>query len=76
MSNLNDIPEVLTGPSVWQGQDMMTRHSEWLIQLSDEDIADLEQAARHYLSLGRDIGEITKEDFPLTSFVPHVAAMR
>lgn len=76
MSILNDIPEVLTGPSVWLGQDMMTRQAEWLIQLSDADIADLEQAARHYLSLGRDIGEITKEDFPLTRFAPHVAAMR
>lgn len=76
MSLLNDIPKVLTGPSVWQGKDMQTRQSEWLIRLSEADIADLEQAARHYLSLGRDIGEITPEDFPLTVFAPHVVAMR
>ena len=37
-----------------------------------EDITDLENAAHHYLSLGKDIGEITIADFPLNSFSSHL----
>ena len=44
----------------------------WLYTLSPGDIADLEQAARHYLALGRDVGEIGADDFPLTTFLPYV----
>ncbi len=40
----------------------------WLVQLSAGDIADLEAAARQYLSLGRDVGQISASDFPLRTF--------
>ncbi|KAE9628677.1 TauD/TfdA family dioxygenase [Parasedimentitalea maritima] len=43
----------------------------WLYQLSSEDIADLENAARHFIALGLDVGEISKETFPLTTFTTH-----
>ncbi|WP_299356407.1 TauD/TfdA family dioxygenase [uncultured Shimia sp.] len=76
MGILQNIPEVLTGPSVWQGKDMARQQGTWLISLAPDDIADLEQAARHFLSLGRDIGEISKDTFPLTSFAPHLSKMR
>jgi len=55
---------------------MQSNPDLWLIQLTDGDIADLEQAARHYLSLGRDIGEITKQDFPLKSFNTRLEGMK
>ncbi|WP_206198111.1 TauD/TfdA family dioxygenase [Shimia sediminis] len=76
MSILRHIPETLSGPSVWTGREMQARQKDWLIQLSDMDIADLESAARQYLSLGQDIGDITKGTFPLTHFAGHVAKMR
>ena len=51
----------------------MADHPErWLYTLTAGDIADLEQAARHCLSLDRDIGEITKADFPLQQFDRHL----
>lgn len=54
---------------------MADNPERWLYTLSAEDIADLEQAARHYLSLDRDIGEITRDEFPLRHFDRHLAAL-
>ena len=48
----------------------------WLYRLSPEDISDLENATRHYLSLSRDVGEITAADFPLSSFAHHLKSLQ
>lgn len=76
MSILSETPNQITGPSVWTGLEMVDRQNEWIVDLSADDIADLEQAAHHYLSLNRDIGEIRKEDFPLRRFDQHLAELR
>ncbi|KIC47535.1 taurine catabolism dioxygenase TauD [Ruegeria sp. ANG-S4] len=76
MSILSETPNQITGPSVWTGLEMAERQNEWIVDLSADDIADLEQAAHHYLSLNRDIGEIRKEDFPLRRFGQHLAELR
>ena len=66
------LPEILTGPAAWTGSDMKSRPEEWLVQLSADNIADLEQAARRYLALGRNIATITNKDFPLGPFADHL----
>jgi hypothetical protein len=58
------------------GKDLVTNPAQWLYQLTPSDIADLEQAASHYLSLGRDIGEMSRQDFPLKRFGGHLAALQ
>ena len=73
---LDDLPQKLTGPSAWIGSEMARNPERWLYHLSDDDIADLEQAAEHFLSLGRDVGEITRKDFPLQGFTRHLAELR
>ena len=50
--------------------------SQWFYQLTAEDVEDLENAARHYLSLSRDIGEIKQEDFPLSHFKQHLGNLK
>ena len=70
------LPDVISGPAAWLGPEMQTNPDIWLYRLSNADIADLEQAAKHYLSLGRDIGEITKESFPLTLFHSRLGQMK
>ena len=70
------LPATITGPSAWVGSDMQSDPDRWLFYLSKTDVSDLEQAARHYLSLGRDIGEITKEDFPLAHFDARLEGMK
>lgn len=76
MTILSEIPEVLTGRSVWTGREMMVRQDEWIVDLTRSEIDDLEQAAKHYLSLGQDIGEMTKADFPLQRFDTHLRDLR
>ena len=70
------LPEVLGGPAAWVGADMQSRPEEWLSELSRQEVADLEQAARHCLSLGRDIGEITRDSFPLGPFAQHLETLK
>jgi Taurine catabolism dioxygenase TauD, TfdA family len=74
--NLSDLPKRLTGPAAWLGKDMAQHEARWLYQLSDDDVSDLEHAAWHYLSLGRDVGEISAADFPLTRFADHLKAVQ
>ncbi|WP_294226192.1 TauD/TfdA family dioxygenase [uncultured Shimia sp.] len=70
--DLADLPTRITGPAAWIGQEMAENPDLWLYQLSSEDIGDIENGARHFLSLGLDAGEISKETFPLTTFSTHV----
>jgi hypothetical protein len=76
MSILDQIPERISGPAAWVGQDMAADPARWLVVLTPDDIADLHQATVHFLSLGKDIGEITAADFPLTTFAAHLADLR
>ena len=73
--DLSDLPAVLEGPSAWLGKDMAVRPEAWLYHLSAADVADLEQAARQFLSLGRDVATISKETFVLTHFAAHIEAL-
>lgn len=74
--DLATLPDRFDGPSAWIGREMAQTPEAWLYTLTPEDIVDLEQAARHYLSLGRDVGQITAADFPLRSFLPHVDRLK
>ena len=69
-------PNSITGPAAWVGPAMAKDESVWLYHLSPQDIAELENAARHFLSLHRDVGEITAVDFPLFSFSEHLKALQ
>ncbi|MCF2870144.1 TauD/TfdA family dioxygenase [Octadecabacter sp. G9-8] len=66
------LPTPFTGPSAWVGRDMQMREDDWLIHLTPPQIVELETAAAHYLSLGRDVGEITADAFPLPTFSAHL----
>jgi hypothetical protein len=66
----------IAGPAAWIGADMARDPGAWLVELAPADIAELETATRHYLSLGRDVGEITAADFPLGPFADRLRALR
>jgi len=72
---LTDLPKRITGAAAWIGQEMANTPDAWLYHLTPEDIADLENAARYFLALGLDVGEISKETFPLTTFSAHVGEL-
>jgi hypothetical protein len=60
----NDFPMQISGSSVWTGAEMQQDQS-WKIEWSQSQLNELNQAAHHFLSLGKPLEQITKEDFPL-----------
>ncbi|MEM7724287.1 MAG: TauD/TfdA family dioxygenase [Pseudomonadota bacterium] len=71
-----ELPERLTGPTAWIGSEMAASPERWLRHLTGAEVAELEAAAAHYLSLGHDIGEITADAFPLPTLAAEVHALR
>lgn len=69
-------PPVLDTPAAWLGQDMAAAPERWLVRLSDSDIAELESAASHFLDSGKEIGDISRDDFPLPEFGAYLAKLR
>lgn len=55
---------------------MQRRAEEWVHHLTEEEIADLEEAAESYLRLGRDVGEVTADVFPLKRFHRHLVQLK
>ncbi|MGB0412417.1 MAG: TauD/TfdA family dioxygenase [Pikeienuella sp.] len=73
---LNTPPLTITSPAAWRGCDLVKTPEKWRYDLSAADIAELERAAKAYLALGRDVGEITADAFPLTAFASHLRNLR
>jgi hypothetical protein len=63
-----EYPDRITGPSTWDGKYLEAHPEQWIYHLTKEDIQDIDQAVKHFISLDLPLGEITKDNFPLTSF--------
>jgi hypothetical protein len=70
------LPDTITKPSAWLGAEMARNPDAWRYQLTADDVRDLEAAATHFQSLGLDVGEISKETFPLTTFGEHISGLK
>jgi len=62
--------------STWYGPDMEQRKNEWTLQLSADEIAELEAAAAPLLAANENIGALTAGKFPLPTLAPKLAALR
>jgi hypothetical protein len=63
-------------PSAWRGEDMAAHPERWIVKLTAAEVAELEQAAQSFLSTTGEIGEITKEKFPLPRFGAHLEELK
>lgn len=52
-------------PAAWRGDEMRRRESEWMLRLTPAEAAELREAVRHAMALGKPMGALTREDFPL-----------
>jgi len=75
-ATLENLPNRIDRPSAWVGTEMAADHAKWLYHLTSAEVEDLENAARHYLGLSRDIGEISSTDFPLGRFSGHLQQLK
>jgi Taurine catabolism dioxygenase TauD, TfdA family len=62
--------------SAWRGEIMAAHPQRWVVELSVDHVAELESAAVRFLANTKEIGEITKDGFPLPSFGPHLERLR
>lgn len=72
----NAPPDHITSPAAWRGDEMALSPEKWRFPLSEAIITELEQAAAAYRETGRDIGELTANDFPLPDFAPALLDLR
>ncbi|MEM7344804.1 MAG: TauD/TfdA family dioxygenase [Chloroflexota bacterium] len=70
------LPPIQTGPAAWYGADMVTRENEWLLPLTQAEIAEIEAAAEPLVSQEFNIGQMTKRDFNLPTVGPKLTALR
>jgi hypothetical protein len=62
-------------PAAWRAEDMAKRR-DWLYQLSDAEIAELDSAIAGIEARGLDIKDITRDNFPLPGFANGLAKIR
>lgn len=70
------LPQQFTGASAWVSADLAGDDDAWLKTLSAGEIAELESAAKHYLSSGKDIGEISASEFLIPEFSKHLQKLK
>jgi hypothetical protein len=63
-------------PSAWRGEEMAAHPERWVVHLGPGDIAELERAAEAFLATTSEIGEISKEKFPLPRLGAHLAELK
>lgn len=73
MSALSTQP-LESDPAAWRGEDMMTR-DDWRAPLSDIHRDELAAAIDHAGRSGKDILDLAKDDFPLPTLGPYLAAL-
>lgn len=65
----------LNNPQAWYGPEMAARN-DWVHPFSGTELAEIDRAMRQAERSGKDIIDIRREDFPLTSLLPLLAKLR
>ena len=71
-----ELPATFTGPSAWVSEDLVNNTDGWLKTLTSREVAELESAARQFLSTGKDIGELASVDFQIPEFSEHLQQLK
>jgi hypothetical protein len=61
------------GPSAWRGPDL-ARRDDWIVRLTAADVAELDAAIAVAAGRGPDLRRVRREDFPLPTLAPRIAA--
>lgn len=71
---IDALPAEIVSPSAWLGPHVSASES-WIHRLSDEELRELEHAARHALDTHSDIALIRRESFLLPTLGPRLARL-
>ena len=70
----DELPGPVQGPSAWLGPEEASKQ-HWQHELSDEDLRELEEAAKRCLALDADIAKIHREAFVLPKLASRLRAI-
>ncbi len=65
-------PGPISGPQAWYGREMRQR-GDWLVQFTPQDLAELDAAVRAHRAGGKQLGEISPQNFRLPTLGPKLA---
>ena len=74
LMRLAALPPKIDSPSAWLGPEEATKQ-HWQYELTDEDLAELEQAATCCLAVSHDLTQIKYSSFLLPTLAPRLAAI-
>jgi alpha-ketoglutarate-dependent taurine dioxygenase len=63
----------VVSPADWRGADLAQRPDRWVHPLTESEIAELAGAIAHVKSLGKELRQVTAQDFPLVVLRPALA---
>lgn len=69
-------PTFVDTPAAWTAADLNSKTDEWIMRLSDDDVAQLDTALAHAKALGLSVPTITKATFPLGSLATKLDDLR
>jgi hypothetical protein len=61
-------PDQLEGPKLWKGSDFEGKENEWVYQLNEEELKEIDEAIRDFEATEKHFSEIQKDTFPLPTF--------
>ncbi|MEZ5818180.1 MAG: TauD/TfdA family dioxygenase [Hyphomicrobiaceae bacterium] len=68
--------EPVTGPQAWYGHELHSHRDEWCHTWTTAEVAEIEAATAEALAQGREILDITRQDFPLPTVSRRLADVR
>lgn len=71
---IEQLPPSITGPSAWFGP-QFSQSRDWQVQLTEDEIREIERAARRCLNEDPDIAAIGRDRFDLPTLAPRLAAI-
>ena len=71
---IEQLPPAITGPSAWFGP-QFSQSTDWQLRLTDDEIREIERAARRCLDQSPDIAAIRRDRFDLPTLAPRLEAI-
>jgi hypothetical protein len=72
-----EIPDhAIASAAAWRGEDMRRRESEWLVELTPDDLHELEAATDQAMAVGTAMQAVSRDSFPLPGLSQKIADWR
>lgn len=65
-------PAQLEGPKLWKGSDYEGKEDEWVYQLTEEELKDIDEAVHAFEATEKPVSDIQKDTFLLPIFGPKI----